>query len=139
MRGRLSHVRVGGVLITLVASFLAGCGDHGPGTTRDQSGVAGRVHLGPQCPVETQGDPCDDKPAAGSRVTVAKQLPGNSDANGEVVASTTTDADGNYRVAVPPGMYVVTAHAGMSCELMNTRVPSGAYSKVDIPCDTGIR
>ena len=110
VRGRLSHVRVGGVLIiTLVASFLAGCGDHSPGTTRDQSGVAGRVHLGPQCPVETQGDPCEDKPAAGSRVTVAKQLPGKSDAGVEVVARTTTDADGSYRVAVPPGMYVVTA------------------------------
>ena len=133
-------MRVGGVLIiALAVSFLAGCGDQGPGTTRDQSGIAGRVHLGPQCPVETEGDPCEDKPAAGSRVTVAKQVPGNSDANGEVVASTTTDADGNYRVAVPPGMYVITAHAGMSCELMSTRVPSGAYSKVDIPCDTGIR
>ena len=57
----------------------------------------------------------------------------------EVVARTTTHADGSYRVAVPPGMYVVTAHAGMSCELMNIRVTSGAYSKVDIPCDTGIR
>jgi hypothetical protein len=133
-------MRLGEVLIVaLVVSSLAGCGGQGPGTTRDQSGVAGRVHLGPQCPVETEGDPCEDKPAAGSRVTVAKQLPGNSDAGGEVVARTTTHADGSYRVAVPPGKYVVTAHAGMSCDLMKTSVISGAYSKVDIPCDTGIR
>jgi predicted small lipoprotein YifL len=132
-------MRVGGVLIiALVVSSLAACGDQGPGT-QDQSGVAGRVHLGPQCPVETKGDPCQDKPVAGSKVTVAKQLPGNSDAGGEVVARTTTDADGSYRVAVPPGMYVVTADAGMSCELMGARVKPGAYSKVDISCDTGIR
>jgi len=133
-------MRVGGVLIiALVVSLLAGCGTQDPGTTQDQSGVAGRVHLGPQCPVETEGDPCEDKPAAGSKVTVAKQLPGNSDAGGEVVARTTTDADGDYRVAVAPGMYVVTAQAGMSCELINIRVTTSAYSKIDIPCDTGIR
>lgn len=134
------HMRVGGVLIiTLVASFIAGCGDQGTGTTRGRSEVAGRVHLGPQCPVQTPGDRCDDKPAAGSEVTVAKQLAGSSAAGGDVVARTTTDADGNYHVAVPPGMYVVTAHAGMSCEPVTVRVTSGADSKVNISCDTGIR
>jgi len=137
---RLIHMRVAGVLtIALAVSFLAGCGDQGPGTTLDQSGVAGRVYLGPQCPVETEGDPCPDEPAAGSRVTVAKQLPGDSYARGEVVARTMTDADGRYRVSVAPGKYVVTADAGMSCELMDARVAAGAYTKVDIPCDTGIR
>ncbi len=133
-------MRTGGLLpIALAASLLVGCGGQDPGTTSDQSGVAGRVHLGPQCPVETEGDPCPDAAAAGSRVTVAKQLPGDSYAGGEVVARTATDADGNYRVALAPGEYVVTAEAGMSCELMDARVTAGAYSKVDIPCDTGIR
>ena len=125
--------------MAMAVSFLAGCGAQDAGTTRDQSGVAGQVHLGPQCPVETEGDPCADQPAAGSRVTVARQLPGDSYAGGEVVARTTTDANGRYRVAVAPGEYVVTADAGMSCELMDARVAPGAYSKVDIPCDTGIR
>jgi len=133
-------MRVGGVLaIALAVPLLAGCGEQGPGAPGDQSGVAGRVHLGPQCPVETEGDPCADEPAAGSRVTVAKPLPGDAYAGGEVVARTTTDADGSYRVAVAPGDYVVTADAGMSCELMDARVTAGVYSKVDIPCDTGIR
>lgn len=125
--------------MALAVTLLAGCGDQDAGTTRDQSGVTGRVYLGPQCPVETAGDPCPDVPAAGSRVTVAEQLPGDSYAQGEVVARTTTDADGSYRVAVAPGNYVVTADAGMSCELMDARVTAGSYSTVDIPCDTGIR
>ncbi len=56
-----------------------------------------------------------------------------------MLARTTTDAGGNYRVAVPPGMYVVMAQAGMSCEPMDARVTSGAYSKVNISCDTGMR
>jgi hypothetical protein len=68
-----------------------------------------------------------------------RRSPVPGQAGGEVVARTTTDADGNYRVAVTPGTCVVNAKAGMSCELMKARVTSGAYSKVDIPCDTGIR
>jgi hypothetical protein len=133
-------MRVGGaLLIGLVMAFPTGCGVHHPGTTQDHSGVAGRVRVGPQCPVQTEGDPCEDKPGAGARVTVAKQPPGGSDAGGDVVARTTTDADGNYRVAVPPGTYVVTAQAGMSCDLRTIRVSTGVYSRVDIPCDTGIR
>ena len=140
MPGRLIYMRLGGLLtIALAVSLLAGCGDQGHGTTHDRSGVAGRVRLGPQCPVEIQGEPCADQPAAGSMVSVAKRLPGDSYAAGEMVARTTTDADGNYRVALPPGKYVVTADAGMSCELMDAPVSAGVYSKVDIPCDTGIR
>jgi hypothetical protein len=133
------RMRGGVLIIALVGPSLVGCGTGNPGATPDRSGLAGWVHLGPQCPVETEGDPCEDKPATGSKVTVATPLPGNPDAAGEVVAHTTTDADGNYRVAVPPGMYVVTAQAGMSCRLMNVRVTHSAYLKVDIACDTGIR
>jgi hypothetical protein len=133
-------MRLGAVItVALAVPLLAGCGDQGPGTARDQSGVAGRVHLGPQCPVQNEGDPCKDEPAAGSRVTVAERLPGNPEAAGTVVARTTTDAHGRYRVAVPSGRYVVTADAGMSCRLVDVRVTPGAYSKLDIPCDTGIR
>lgn len=137
---RLIDVRAGWMLtVALTLSLLAGCGGHGPGRADDQSGIAGRVRLGPQCPVETQSEPCPDEPAGGATVTVAEQLPGDAYAGGEVVARATTDADGAYRVAVAPGNYVVTADAGMSCELMDAQVTAGVYSKVDIPCDTGIR
>ncbi|MEO5854094.1 MAG: carboxypeptidase-like regulatory domain-containing protein [Nocardioides sp.] len=126
--------------IALAASLLAGCGDAGGSrATRDQSGIVGRVHLGPQCPVETEDDPCLDKSPAGVRVTVAEQLPGDSYGAGEVVARPTTGARGSFRVTLDPGNYVVTADAGMSCELMDVRVTADAFSTVDIPCDTGIR
>jgi hypothetical protein len=118
---------------------LAGCGDAGAPAAQTSSGVSGLVHLGPQCPVETAGDPCDDRPAAGVTVTVSKQIPGEAYVAGEEVARATTDADGTFHIAVGPGEYVVTADAGMSCELMDARVANGVYSEVDVPCDTGIR
>lgn len=136
---RIRMPKVGVLILAPGMALLAACGDQGQATTVNPSGVAGRVHLGPQCPVATKDDPCGDEPAAGARVTVSKQLPGDSYAGGNVVARTTTAADGSFRVAVEPGNYVVTANAGMSCELIDTRVATGAYSWVDIPCDTGIR
>lgn len=117
---------------------LASCGDESP-VTRPTSGVAGQVHLGPQCPVETVDDPCDDKPAADVEVTVSEQVPGDSYTAGRVVATGRTGGDGTFRIAVAPGEYVVTAKAGMSCELMDARVVASQFVTVDVPCDTGIR
>jgi Carboxypeptidase regulatory-like domain len=133
-------VNVWGLIGTAVAVSLAvGCGSQGgAGTTRDRSGITGQVQLGPQCPVESADHPCPDRPAAGSTVTIAEQHPADS-GGGDVVARTTTDRDGRFRVALAPGRYVVTADAGMSCGLIDVRVPTGAYSKVELPCDTGIR
>ncbi|WP_183095153.1 carboxypeptidase-like regulatory domain-containing protein [Nocardioides stalactiti] len=128
------------VLAVAVAGALLGaCGQASPEAGRDRSGITGRVLLGPRCPVETVTESCDDEPAVGVEVTVAEQPPGEAYVTGRVVARTTTDADGAYRVSVPPGTYVVTAEAGMSCELMDARVEPDGYSTVEIPCDTGIR
>lgn len=138
---RLIQVR-GVRTVTLAAGILvlAGCGEMSPEQeAKTRSGVSGRVHVGPQCPVETTGNPCEDQPAANVNVTVHEQIPGESYTAGEVVARASTNADGTYRIVVAPGDYVVTADAGMSCELMDARVTNGAYTTVDIPCDTGIR
>lgn len=128
-----------GMLVTMLLVTLAACGSEeaGPGTL--ESGVQGQVHLGPQCPVETEDQPCDDVPAADVVVTVHEQVPGDSYTTGREVARGTTDADGHFRIAVAPGEYVVTAQAGMYCEIMDARVTASAWTDVDVPCDTGIR
>lgn len=129
-----------GLPLTLAAGLLSlvGCGDQ-PSAGEPASGITGVVRLGPQCPVESATDPCEEEPAAGVTVIVADQLPGEAYAPGPEVARATTAADGTFTVALSPGEYVVTAEAGMSCELMDARVTRGAYAQVDVPCDTGIR
>jgi len=122
--------------------LLSACGEQdssGEEPRAGGSGVTGSVLLGPQCPVETVDDPCPDQPAAHVIVTVSEQLPGEAYAAGEEVARGRTDAAGAFRIEVPPGEYVVTAEAGMSCELMDVRVAEGEYAAMDVPCDTGIR
>jgi hypothetical protein len=118
---------------------VAGCGHASMGEAARPSGLTGTVMLGPTCPVVVEGQECDDKSAVSATVTVSEQVPGESYAAGKVVATTTTDARGVYRISVDPGAYVVTASAGMSCELMDAPVTTGKYTVVDVPCDTGIR
>lgn len=126
------------LLIAAATLVLAGCGDE-PAADEPESGISGQVLLGPQCPVETVGEACDALPAGDVLVSVSEQPPGEAYGAGEPVATTRTGADGTYRLAVPPGDYVVTADAGMSCEFMDARVTAGAYTTADVPCDTGIR
>jgi len=135
---RPSRMRHGLLCLGLLLA-LTSCGTEEGGSGVVDSGVQGLVHLGPQCPVEIEGQPCDDQPAAGVVVTVHEQVAGESYTTGPEVARGTTDADGNFRIAVPPGEYVVTAQAGMYCELMDARVTDSAWTEVDVPCDTGIR
>ena len=129
-----------GLPVALAAGLLVlvGCGDQRP-AVEPESGVTGVVHLGPQCAVESSTDPCDVQPASRVIVIVSEQVPGDAYVAGDEVARTTTSADGTFTVALAPGEYVVTAEAGMSCELMDARVVPGAYAQVDVPCDTGIR
>ena len=129
-----------GPLLTLGAGLLlvVSCGDQRPAAEPD-SGVTGIVHLGPQCPVESAQDPCDEQAAAGVTVIVSDRIPGEAQVAGAEVARTTTAADGSFAVALAPGEYVVTAEAGMSCELMDARVAGGTYAEADVTCDTGIR
>ena len=126
------------LLLVSVVVFLAGCGDD-QDAAEPESGINGQVLLGPQCPVESVGEPCDDVPAADVLVSVSTQPPGEAYGAGEPVATTRTGADGTFELALAPGDYVVTADAGMSCEFMDAHVTEGAFATVDVPCDTGIR
>ena len=68
-------------------------------TPLPQSGVAGLVTLGPNCPVIQQDNPCPDTPFEAELVITTSE--------GVEVTRTSSGTDGRYRVAVVPGEYVI--------------------------------
>ena len=127
------------VAAVLALLLLASCGEASDVAAPVDSGVRGRVLLGPQCPVEQEGVRCPDEAPAGATVTAYERVPGESYTHGKPVGSAETDNDGRYEIPLAPGEYVVSADAGMSCELMDVVVPDGGFATMDVPCDTGIR
>jgi hypothetical protein len=100
------------------------------------SGVAGRVLAGPTCPVERPGDPaCAPRPVAAT-IDVASTL-------GRHLRSVATDRSGRFRIALGPGVYVLTPSAGTRPfpigKPSRVRVVADHMTQVVLHMDTGIR
>lgn len=102
------------------------------------SGIRGRVTAGPTCPVETNPPQPGCAPRGfKARVVVSR--------NGHVVKRLTSGVDGRFSVLLPPARYRVRAFPASG--RMLPRCPSaarvtvrrGAYTRVAIACDSGIR
>jgi len=122
----------------LVAAFIplavtAACGSEAEPQRSVTNGITGHVLLSPPCPVKTQSSPCPTEVAAGVPVVVRR--PGSRRA----VATGETDQDGAFRFDLAPGVYVVSAVAGMSCTPTDALVVEGEHVHVEVECDTGIR
>jgi len=97
------------------------------------TGAYGTVSAGPTCPVERVDHPCPPRPV--SAEVDARQ-------GGRTVASTTSNAQGDYSIRLAPGGYtlvVVTNSAFPRCNPVDVTVPPGSPVRADISCDTGIR
>jgi hypothetical protein len=78
---------------------LAGCASL-PGPVATDSGIEGRVTIGPMCPVVQIGNPCPDKPyQATLTVLTSTSL--------HKVIQFQTDANGYFRVGLAPGTYIL--------------------------------
>jgi hypothetical protein len=123
-RWRLRHV------IAILAALLAACGGAPP-----DSGVEGRVWVGPTCPVVQEGLECPDAPLEADLEVV--------DSAGRVVARTRSAEDGTYRIPIPAGLYVLTplpGEAGLPfASPIPFEVPEGAWVTLEITYDSGIR
>jgi hypothetical protein len=121
------------LLLLLMAMVVVACanGAAGDGT----SGVRGIVLIGPQCPVQTQGQPCPDVPFA-SEVRVL-------DRDGDEVARAPTGADGRFELALAPGEYTVEAaleEGGPPSAVPQwVTVGAGMFVDVELAVDSGIR
>jgi hypothetical protein len=107
-----------------------------------ESGVEGVVLAGPTCPVERVDSPCPERPVA---LTLGFYTPTHS-TPAVPVATATSDASGRFRVALPPGTYVVQRACGpQACtqfpfvKPLTVEVQPGRYTSLTINADTGIR
>jgi hypothetical protein len=103
------------------------------------SGVKGRVLLGPICPVmQIPPDPsCDDRPLETTVQVFVKNSRGNTP-----FIITKTNRDGEYILSLPPGEYILEAVGGNPfprCSTQDIIIEPEIILNVDISCDTGIR
>jgi hypothetical protein len=121
------------LLLSMVSSACARTTD-GTGAGGD-SGIRGVVVTGPRCPVESAESPCPDEPVPNTEIQVKR--------SGEVVATATSDDEGNFEIALPPGEYSVEAVAEMIgmgyAKPVDVTVTDGAFVQVSVVIDTGIR
>ena len=120
--------------VAIVAFSLAALSACGSGEPDLVATITGIVEQGPTCPVETLDSPCPPAPVVGATVKVLQE--------GEVVASTTTDADGRFELAAPEGSVEVRAESaeGLPSQDVETfTLTAGDDVEATFTLDTGIR
>jgi hypothetical protein len=131
-------------LAALLAGAVVACGSNersgattqrtAPTTPPPDARVFGVVLAGPTCPVVTPEEPCPPRPVDAE---ISAQ-----DGEGAIVATTRTDADGDYTLPLEPGDYTLVADtvgALPFCDPVTVSVPADRSVRADISCDTGIR
>jgi hypothetical protein len=99
------------------------------------TGIFGVTTVDGGCPVVRADQPCPDRPIS-ARITVTQQ--------GTTVASLLSAASGAYRVALPPGTYLVRATNASGSALprpvsASVTVQAGRYTPLNLRMDSGIR
>jgi hypothetical protein len=122
-------------LIATAVLALAGC----MAEPEPDSGIQGTALLGPTCPnLQDPPEPeCNDRPYEGDLVVMTPD-------QGRVVERFSTNAHGEFRVAVPPGRYSIRNEPGSAMlpacsEQQAIVVVAHAFTAADVHCDTGIR
>ncbi len=131
------------LIILLVVLPLAGCqltGGAMPAPFVPPGTLAGHVTIGPLLPVQRVGEATPTVPA---EAYAARQIAVYKTDGRTVVTKVTPDKDGNYRVDLAPGPYVVAmARVGVD-RARNLpaaiTIESGITTTLNVDIDTGIR
>jgi hypothetical protein len=89
------------------------------------------------CPVEREGSPCPPKPISASITVVLAPT-------GALVAAATSGADGQFRIVLPPGSYVLhaanrTGGPYPRSSPVDVEIRAGAYTTITVSFDSGIQ
>ncbi len=123
------------LLFTIFAMLLTACVPVSMPVTPADSGIYGQVTVGPTCPVQQINNPCPDKPYQATLTVLTAT-------DHSKVLQFQTDADGNFRLALPPGDYIL--HPESPNFLPRGRdesftVPPHQFVQVNVSYDSGIR
>jgi hypothetical protein len=118
--------------LTLALGSCAGPGE--PAAESAGSGIRGRVVIVPTCPVETVASPCPPKPVA--TTVVVEPVDG-------ALRRVETEADGTFRVGLPPGRYLLSAQPPPGTMLVPVPQPvtveASEYRRVTVVLDSRLR
>ena len=127
--------RVFWVAVMALAVSAGGC----PGTSEPPGVLEGHVTIGPLSPVETPGE----NPSVPPEVYEVRKVMVYDKDGSRLVAQVDIDGQGNYRVELKPGIYVVDINRigidHSSDVPTSVHIPSGGTVRLDIDIDTGIR
>ena len=129
------RARIGPTLgVGALSFFLTACGPTDLLGPEAAQGIDGLVLIGPQCPVQSQRDPCPDLPYEAS-IDVRTS-------SGAEVTTVRSDAEGRFRIGLRPGSYVLEPLAGNPFPAAGPQpveVEADRYTEVVVSFDTGIR
>lgn len=119
-----------GIILALLLTMSLSCAQR---TSSSDTGVKGVVTIRPIHPGPTREDVPDSGPLANCPFTVQNEK--------GVVASFTTDDQGQFRISLPPGHYSIsmTERRARRCGPFEVDVVSGKMTEVAWRCDTGMR
>jgi len=119
--------------LALLVPALLSCA-RGGGPAGGSSGIEGRVVAFPGCPVITEASPCPSRPVATTLVV-------ESDAGS--LRRVETGSDGSFRVALAPGLYIISAQPPPGTDLVpkphRVTVDTGEYQRVTVVLDSRLR
>lgn len=120
------------ILIPLLFLWFTACSSIAP--TPTDSGIEGRVLIGPMCPVVREGEECPDQPYQAD-LTV-------TDPGGRVVVRFQTEVDGTFRVPLAPGDYILRPESPNVMPFAPEQpfsVLPGRFTQITVSYDSGIR
>jgi hypothetical protein len=123
------------ILILLLMVYVLSACSITP-TPDGSSGIYGRVTIGPICPVVRIGEACPDRPYQATLIILT--------VSGDKVARIVADADGNFRVSLLPGNYILQPETPQNQPLPSAQeqtftVVTGRFTELNVTYDSGIR
>lgn len=123
------------ILLASIVLLTLACGLFATPRPTD-SGITGKVLVGPMCPVMIEGQDCPDQPY---QATITVNNP-----EGRKIARFETDEQGNFTVPLEPGEYILHPETPQGAPLPRAEeqpftVKPGEYTRLIVTYDSGIR